>query len=127
MGKKKAKSGSKKKAAPATKKKTSETAKKPSSGKRINWLDDKTQVPLIDQHARKLASFLDVLADGQVDEKEIKAQEKRVVGLMKEVEPQLNDKLHAKVTELLCELVAQNMMQVFYEMEQARPKTKFRG
>jgi hypothetical protein len=96
-------------------------------GKRVNWFDDKTQTPVIDQYARKMTTFLDVLADGKVDDREIKAQESRVVDLMKEIEPKLDDALHAKVTALLCELTAYDLMQTFYQMQQARPRTVFRG
>jgi hypothetical protein len=94
---------------------------------RTNWFDEKTNEPLIDDYARQLDSFLQTMADGVVEEKEIKAQEGRLVKLMKEVEPKLDDTLHAKVTQLLCELTAYDMMQMLYTMQQARPKTKFRG
>ena len=89
MGKKKASSASRKassakkkarsarkKARSVSKKASSKSKKKPassgskikaaSSGKRINWLDDRTQTPLIDERARNLATFLDALADGIV-------------------------------------------------------------
>ncbi len=95
--------------------------------KRVNWFDDKTNTPLIDQYARKMTTFLDVLADGKVDDGELKAQETRVLDLMKEIEPKLDDALHAKVTSLLCELTAYDLMQTFYQMQQARPRTVFRG
>ena len=99
----------------------------PVSTKRINWFDDQTQVPMIEQHARQLTTFVDAMADGKVDEKEIKSQEARVYQLMKEIEPQLDDTLHAKITELLCELTAYDLMQMLYLAEKSRPKTKFRG
>jgi hypothetical protein len=99
----------------------------PAPAKRVNWFDDKTQAPVIDQYARKMTTFLEVLADGKVDDQEIKAQEARVVDLMKEIEPKLDDTLHAKVTSLLCELTAYDLMQTVYQMQQARPRTKFRG
>jgi hypothetical protein len=67
------------------------------------------------------------MADGKVEEHEIKAQEQRLVELMKEVEPKLDDETHAKVTQLLCELTAYDIMHVLYQMEQARPKTRFVG
>src|SRR5262245_11160765 len=95
--------------------------------KRANWFDDKTSTPLIDQYARKLTTFLNVLADGKVDDAEIKAQEKRVLDLMKEIEPKLDDALHGKVTSLLCELTAYDLMQTFYQMQQSRPRSVFRG
>ena len=31
---------------------------------RTEWLDEQTQSPIIDQHARKLTTFLEALADG---------------------------------------------------------------
>jgi hypothetical protein len=98
-----------------------------SSGQRVHWFDDASQAPLIEHYARKLTSFLDVMADGKVDDQELQAQQARVQRLMKEIEPQLDDPLHAKVTELLCELTAQNLMQTLHELQQARPRTVFRG
>jgi hypothetical protein len=97
------------------------------AGKRTSWFDEKSQTSLIDQHARNLASFLETLADGKVDDGEIKAQEARVLNLMKEIEPLLDDSLHARVTALLCELTAYDMMQVMHQMQKARPRTVFRG
>ncbi len=94
---------------------------------RTSWLDEKSQTPQIDQQARKLTSFIDALADGKIDDKEMKEQESRLTALMKEIEPQLDDKLHAKVTQLLCELTAYDLMQTLHEMQKARPKTAFRG
>ena len=67
------------------------------------------------------------MADGKVDDAEIKAQEARLVALMKEVEPLLDDALHEKVTQLLCELTAYDLMQMLHQMQQARPQTMFRG
>ncbi len=96
-------------------------------GKRVNWFDDKTNTPLIEQYARKMTTFLDVLADGKVDDAEIRSQETRVLDLMKEIEPKLDDALHAKVTALLCELTAYDLMQTLYQMQQSRPRTVFHG
>jgi hypothetical protein len=96
-------------------------------GGRVSWFDDNSQTPLIDQHARKMTSFLEAVADGRVDDHEIKAQEARVYNLLKEIEPQLDDRLHAKCTELLCELTAYDLMQMLNQMQHARPRTVFRG
>jgi hypothetical protein len=49
------------------------------------------------------------------------------VKLMKEIEPQLDPKLHDKVTQLLCEVTAYDMMQSLNLIQSARPVTKFRG
>ena len=94
---------------------------------RISWLDEKSETPLIERYARQLDSFLTAMADGRVEESEIQAQEARLVNLMKEIEPQLDDALHAKLTQLLCELIAYDLMQMLYAMQAARPKTAFRG
>ena len=94
---------------------------------RQSWLDEATQTPMIDQYARKLGSFIEAMADGKIDDAEMAAQEERVAGLMKEIEPQLDDSTHAKVTELLCELTAYDLMQVLHAVHQARPKVEFRG
>lgn len=93
---------------------------------RQSWLDDKAETTLIDDYARKMTTFLDVMADGQVDTGELAAQEGRLVALMKEVEPQLNDELHAKVTRLLCELSAYNMMEVLHGLQPVRGRTAWR-
>ena len=106
---------------PAAKK----TAKAPDK-KRQSWLSA-SGAPLIDDYARKLGTFMEALADGEVDDGEVKAQEDRLVKLMKSVEPLLDDGLHAKVTRLLCELTAYDIMQILNSMHKARPKGKFRG
>jgi hypothetical protein len=94
---------------------------------RQSWLDDKAQTPLIDSYVQKLGTFVDAMADGQIDDAELAAQEKRLTTLMKEVEPSLNDAQHAQVTKLLCELTAYNIMQTLNSLQSARPKTIFRG
>jgi hypothetical protein len=94
---------------------------------RTPWLDERTDTPLFDTYSRRLDSFIQTMADGRVDEAEIQAQEARLVGLMKEVEPLLDDAQHEKVTRLLCELTAYDLMQLAHAMQQARPRTTFRG
>jgi len=91
------------------------------------WFDDKTDVPLLAENARKLDSFCQTVADGRVTSDELDAQEKRLVGLMKELEPLLSDEAHEKVTQLLCEVTAYDLMQAMYLAGQSRPKTAFRG
>lgn len=98
--------------------------KAPAPKSRTDWLDKKTQTPLIDEYALQLGSFLDALADGRVEAKELKAQEKRLVELMKEVEPKLDDELHEQVTRLLCELSAYSVMQVLHDLQATRSKVK---
>ena len=91
------------------------------------WFDEASKVPLIADEARRLESFMSAMADGRVDESEIREQERRVVDLMKEIEPLLDENLHGKVTQLLCELTAYDLMQVTHSIYQSRPATRFRG
>lgn len=98
-----------------------------SRSSRSSWLDADSHQPVIDRYARRLAPFVEAMADGKIDEAEVAAQEKRLVKLMKEVEPALPPDLHAKVTQLLCELTAYDLMRILHSMEQARPKTVFQG
>ncbi len=94
---------------------------------RQSWLDDKAQTTLIDEYTQKLATFMAAMADGIIDASELAAQEQRLVALMKEVEPSLNDALHDKMTRLLCELTAFNVMQTLSSLQSSRPKTQFQG
>jgi hypothetical protein len=95
-------------------------------GARTSWLDDEGGVA-IDDMAQRLESFVQAMADGIVSDDEVSAQESRVAGLMREIEPQLDDAIHARVTELLCELTAFDIMQMLHTAQAARPKTVFRG
>ena len=91
------------------------------------WFDESTSAPVIAEQVQRLDSYLAAISDGVVDAGELQAQEARLVALMKEVEPLLDDALHAKVTRLLCELSAYDLMQVMHSMQTARPKTVFHG
>ncbi len=95
--------------------------------KKSGWFDESTSTSLLAEQAQRLETFLAAAADGMIDESEVEAQEARLVEKMKEVEPLLNPQLHEKVTGLLLELVAYDLMQVMHAMQQARPKTAFRG
>jgi hypothetical protein len=91
------------------------------------WFDESSKTPIIEEQARRLESFLTAVADGVVDESEVRDQEARLVALMREVEPLLDENLHAKVTQLLCELTAYDLMQTMHALHAARPKSVFRG
>ena len=84
---------------------------------RTPWLDEKGETVLIDDYARKLGSVLDALADGRIDKHELDDAEKRLVALLKEVEPELDEKIHEKVTQLLVEVSAYSVMQTLAEIE----------
>lgn len=103
--------------------------KKPAEKKpvgRTSWLDD-GDTPRIEEMARKLDSFLTAMADGRITKQELEDQEKRLVKLIKEVEPKLDDELHEKMTQLLCELTAYDLMQTLHSIQESQPRTKFRG
>jgi hypothetical protein len=91
------------------------------------WFDAAKHTSLIADKARRTDSFVSAMADGRIDAGEIAAQEGRLVALMAEIEPQLNPQLHSKITELLCELTVYDFMQALASLDQARPKTTFRG
>lgn len=91
------------------------------------WFDDASDAPMLAEYARKLDSFLDAVADGRIDSKELGAQEKRVVDLMKQVEPHLSPEAHELVTKLLCEVTAYDLMNAMHMAGKARPMSKFRG
>jgi hypothetical protein len=97
------------------------------AGSRTEWLDEKSDTPLIGQYVERLGSFLDAMADGKIESSELKTQEARVVALMKSIEPALNDELHEQVTHLLCELSAYNIMHTIHDLVKEQPKTRFRG
>jgi hypothetical protein len=100
----------------------------PARGKRrSSWLDENSHKPLIDKSARQLRSFISAMADGRIDDAELEVQEARLIDLMKEIEPQLDDSLHTKVTQLLCELTAYDLMRTLHSINANRPKTVFQG
>lgn len=96
----------------------------PAARRASSWLDEESNKPLIEKHARKLGTFVEALADGKVDEAEVQAQEKRLVKAMRDVESDLNPAQHAKVTRLLCELTAYDLMNILHAMaiEASMPK-----
>jgi hypothetical protein len=103
-------------------------AKSTSSGSaKSAWFDEEVNTPLISEQAQRLDSFVEAMADGKVTEEEVKAQEARVMKLMQEIEPQLDPKLRDRITELLCELTAYDIMQMLNMIEHSKPVSKFRG
>jgi hypothetical protein len=94
---------------------------------RTSWLDENQKTVRLDDYARRLTPFVEAMADGRIDDGELAAQEQRVVKLIKEVEPQLDDAMHERVTKLLCELSSFNVMQALHSLYESRPKSKFRG
>ncbi len=92
---------------------------------RTSWFDDKAQHPIIQERINKLESFTSALADGVVSKTEVEGQEQRLVAAMKAAEPDLSDEQHAKVTTLLVELTAYNVMRVLHELQTERARLAF--
>ncbi|HEY4672080.1 MAG TPA: hypothetical protein VIG78_08445 [Gemmatimonadaceae bacterium] len=87
---------------------------------RTSWFDDKAEHPAIQERVSQLQTFTDALADGMVTKQELAGQEQRLLAAMKNVEPTLNDELHAKVTDVLVELTAYNIMRLLHELQAER-------
>jgi predicted transcriptional regulator len=92
---------------------------------RTSWFDDKAEHPLIEEQVQKLESFTSALADGVVSKQELSGQEQRLMAAMKKVEGELNDDVHAKVTTLLVELSAYNVMRLLNELQTERARMAF--
>ena len=84
---------------------------------RTSWFDDKAEHPIIQEQLAKLESFTKALADGVVSKKEVNGQEQRLVAAMKKVDQELSDDLHSKVTTVLVELTAYNVMRLLHELQ----------
>ena len=92
---------------------------------RTSWFDDKAEHEAIQERASKLESFTSALADGVVSKQEVSDQEQRLVGAMKTLESELSDELHAKVTSVLVELTAYNVMRLLHELQAERARMAF--
>ena len=88
---------------------------------RTSWFDE-TGHEAIQERASKLESFTSALADGAVSKQELTGQEQRLVAAMKTLEPELSDDLHAKVTNVLVELTAYNVMRLLHELQSERAR-----
>jgi hypothetical protein len=93
---------------------------------RTSWFDEKAGHEAIQDRVRKLDSFTSALADGVVTSQELDGQEKRLVDAMKQAEALLNDDQHAKVTTMLVELTAYNIMRLLRELQAERAKMAVR-
>ncbi|MEP7352860.1 MAG: hypothetical protein ABI824_06480 [Acidobacteriota bacterium] len=92
---------------------------------RVDWFDSETNVPVVDEQVQKLEGFVNAMADGVIDKAELEAQQSSVVAAMKAVEGELSDSQHDKVTRLLIELSAYNIMRLLHELQQTRLQKAF--
>ena len=93
---------------------------------RTSWFDDKAEHPAIQDQLTKLESFTSALADGVVSTDELKGQEQRLMAAMRALESNLSDELHAKVTTVLVELTAYDVMRLLHELQAERARLAFR-
>ena len=94
---------------------------------KTSWFDDKAQHPILQERATKLESFTSALADGVVSKRELEGQEQRLMAAMKTLEPELSEALHAKVTTVLVELSAYNVMRLLHELQTERARVAFKN
>jgi hypothetical protein len=94
---------------------------------RTSWFDEKAEHPAVQERVHKLESFTSALADGVVTPGEVTAQEARLMEAMKRLEPDLADDVHAKVTTVLVELTAYNIMRLLHELQTKRVRGAFEG
>ena len=92
---------------------------------KTSWFDDKAEHPVLQERATELDSFTSALADGVVSKQELTGQEQRLLAAMKTLEPDLSDALHAKVTTVLVELTAYNVMRTLHELQAERARMAF--
>jgi predicted transcriptional regulator len=92
---------------------------------RASWFDEQAEHPVIQEQVEKLASFTSAMEDGVVSTQELNGQELRVVDAMKSVESELNDDLHSKVTTLLVEMTAYNVMRLLHELQSEHARRAF--
>ena len=94
---------------------------------KTSWFDDKAEHPILQERATKLDSFTSALADGVVSKRELEGQEQRLVAALKTLEPELNDALHDRVTTVLVELSAYNVMRLLHELQTERARVAFKN
>ena len=92
---------------------------------RTSWFDDSTHLPVIDEQAERLDSFVEAMADGVIEKHELEKQQESLIQVMKAVESDLNDEQHAKITRLLVELSAYNIMRLLHELQTQKLQKAF--
>lgn len=92
---------------------------------RTSWFDENDSHPVVLESVSKLESFTSAMADGVIEKNELAGQEQRLVAAMKHLEPALSDELHEKVTSVLVELTAYNVMRLLHELHAERARMVF--
>lgn len=94
---------------------------------RASWFDDRAETPIVQERVQNLESFTSALADGAVSKHELAGQEARLTAALRALEPALSDEQHAKVTTVLVELSAYNIMRVLHELQAEHARKAFSG
>jgi hypothetical protein len=94
---------------------------------RTSWFDDKAEHPVIQERLAELESFTSAMADGVVSKDELSGQEQRLTAAMKTLEAGVDDAMHAKITTVLVELTAYNVMRLLHELQSERTRVAFKG
>jgi hypothetical protein len=92
---------------------------------RTSWFDDSKNLPVIDEQVQKLDTFVQAMADGVIEKHELARQEESLVQAMKAVEGDLTDEQHARITRLLIELSAYNVMRLLHELQTEKLQRAF--
>jgi hypothetical protein len=94
---------------------------------RTSWFDEATHLPVIDEQAQKLETFVQAMADGVIEKDELERQQESLIQVMKAVESDLTDEQHAKITRLLIELSAYNIMRLLHELQREKLQRALAG
>jgi hypothetical protein len=78
---------------------------------RISWFDQETGSILLSEYFQRMDSWQRAMADGKITAEEIRDQSSKVIELLKEVEPMVNEAEHQLITEALYEMAVLQAMQ----------------
>jgi hypothetical protein len=78
---------------------------------RISWFDQEKGPLYLSEYFQRMDSWQQAIADNRITPEEIRDQASRVIALLKEVEPLVNETEHQVITETLYEMAVLQAMQ----------------
>lgn len=78
---------------------------------RANWFSNGKQNHLFQQSVERMESWQNAIEDGVITDEELQEHLEYTSDLLRQLEPQLSDNLHALVTQILLEMAVLNAMQ----------------
>ncbi len=78
---------------------------------RTGWFTNDNENHLFQESVERMESWQRAIADGVITQEELQEHLECTSALLRRLEPQLNDELHALVTEILLEMAVLNAMQ----------------